>query len=86
MIRYPEQLVLIEGFLGVPPAERERKVYFLQNLRTRFIKIGVSNNPKSRMKDLQTGSADPHEFLAIFPGDERDEARLGNYIHESLSP
>lgn len=46
-------------------------VYLIQNLETSKYKIGISKNPKKRIKQLQTGSGEEikliHEFKSEFP-------------------
>lgn len=46
-------------------------IYLIQNLETSKYKIGVSKNPKKRLKQLQTGSGEEikliHEFKSNFP-------------------
>lgn len=39
-------------------------VYIIRQGTTRFFKIGVSNNPQNRLKNLQTGN--PHQLKLVF--------------------
>ena len=45
-------------------------IYLIQNLETSKYKIGISKNPKKRVKQLQTGSGEEikliHEFKSEF--------------------
>lgn len=55
-------------------------IYFIQGENGGAIKIGLSNNPKSRLKQLQTGYPDTLKILLIILGDEKVERQL----HEEL--
>lgn len=43
-------------------------VYFIQNTRTKSVKIGSSNDPRSRVCQLQTGCPDRLALLGFAPG------------------
>ena len=47
-------------------------IYLIQNLETSRYKIGVSKNPKKRIKQLQTGSGEELKLIHTF---ETDNAR-----------
>lgn len=55
-------------------------IYYVADTVNDVVKVGISRNPWSRVKDLQTGSASKFELLATLKTDERSE-RL---IHEKL--
>lgn len=58
------------------PAEAERHVYFVQ-AENGLIKIGVSNDPRARLRSLQTGSPVDLTLLGAAPGRGREmEAEL----------
>ena len=46
----------------------KNKIYFIQDLKTGLIKIGKSNNPKLRLKTLQTGSSSELKLLKTISG------------------
>lgn len=51
-------------------------VYFIAPEDRPVVKIGKANNIKSRIRELQTGSADRLRLLAAIQGDERQEQQL----------
>ncbi len=51
-------------------------VYFIQNTVTGNIKIGISNNPSSRLYSLQHATVDHLVILLITEGTAEDEAGL----------
>ena len=57
------------------------KLYIIQSDITGDIKIGRSNNPKSRLKQLQTGSPKKLKLLVEIPNAGHYEKRL----HQKLS-
>lgn len=57
-------------------------IYFIKNVVTGNFKIGFANNPRKRLKDLQTGSADKLVLIKILEGDQWREATL----HEQFAP
>ena len=46
----------------------KNKIYFIQDLKTGLVKIGKSNNPKLRLKTLQTGSSSELKVIKTIPG------------------
>ncbi len=58
---------------AAPEGGREGFVYFIQNKRTKHIKIGKClNEPRWRVKELQTGSVDQLILLGVTPGASRE--------------
>jgi len=57
-------------------------IYFLQNERSKAIKIGFSNNPLARVRDLSTANSDALALLGVIPGD----VRLESDLHCRFSP
>lgn len=51
-------------------------VYLIRNAQANRLKIGYSNNPASRLRTLQTGSADYLELIRFVPGTLNDEKNL----------
>jgi hypothetical protein len=51
-------------------------VYFIKAKRSGLIKIGKANNPISRLKTMQTGSADRLTLLGYIPGSHAEESAL----------
>jgi hypothetical protein len=51
-------------------------IYFIQGQKTQLIKIGLAEDVKRRLSNLQTGSPDVLVFLGGFPGDEAIETRV----------
>jgi predicted GIY-YIG superfamily endonuclease len=50
------------------------------------IKIGVSDNPESRLKQLQTGAQERLRLIAKFPSNSRTEAfNLEKDLHDKLA-
>ena len=57
-------------------------VYFIEAIGTGQIKIGFSNNPTSRIKTLQTGSASKLILLGCINSDQSLESHLhGRFAH-----
>ena len=56
-------------------------IYFIRNIISGNIKIGFSDTPTKRLKDLQTGSADKLVLMKTIPGDKELEAD----IHQQFS-
>lgn len=48
-------------------------VYFVQGVHGGAIKIGYSNNPEQRLRELQTSYPDILRILCLIPGDEKRE-------------
>ena len=51
-------------------------VYFIQADKNGPIKIGVSNNPSARLRQLQTGSHASLNLLAVIDGDMKKEHEI----------
>ena len=53
-------------------------LYLIENTTNSQIKIGISKNPKRRLKNLQTGNGDRLKLIAQFdvPNDRHFEKRL----------
>lgn len=57
-------------------------LYFIQ-IGFGSVKVGVSSNPESRLKTLQTGCSKPLRLLVSIPFDSRKEAfALEKQLHE----
>jgi hypothetical protein len=46
----------------------EERVYFIRDVETRYIKVGIAVNVRARLKQLQTGNASRLELLGAIPG------------------
>jgi hypothetical protein len=51
-------------------------IYFIRNIETGEIKIGVGVRPRSRLKQLQTGSSATLELMGAIPGGIWEEREL----------
>jgi len=53
-------------------------IYFIQSPHDKRIKIGMSENPNLRIRDLQTGSSskESHVPLLVLPGGRKRESEL----------
>lgn len=51
-------------------------IYFIQDTKSKAIKIGVSHNPADRLKALQTAHSAPLVLLAVMDGGRQEEAAL----------
>jgi hypothetical protein len=51
-------------------------IYFIQDTRSKAIKIGTSRNPAARLKELQTAHAHPLVLLAVMDGGVTEEREL----------
>lgn len=51
-------------------------VYFIANRRRGLIKIGTSEDPRTRLLSLSNGGIDSLHLVAVVPGDERYESAL----------
>ena len=56
-------------------------IYFIKNIVTGNIKIGFSENPRKRLRDLQTGSAEKLVLIKTIEGNQELEQQL----HENFS-
>ncbi|MFN3891966.1 MAG: GIY-YIG nuclease family protein [Beijerinckiaceae bacterium] len=52
------------------------KVYFIQDMRTGAVKIGVSADPAQRLRQLQTGTSNRLCIIRALDGDDRAERWL----------
>ncbi|MFJ8855661.1 GIY-YIG nuclease family protein [Streptomyces sp. NPDC102437] len=52
------------------------RVYLIGSAASTLVKIGWSDNPERRLRDLQTGSPLPLQLLAVFEGGAVVEAKL----------
>lgn len=60
-------------------------VYLIVNKVENFCKIGFSNNPDARLKQLQTGNPYPLELISTIEGSIIDEKNLHNkFAHLSI--
>lgn len=59
-----------------------KHLYIIQSDVTGAIKIGMSKNPQSRLRQLQTGSPYKLKLLTIVKG----KGHLERSLHESLKP
>lgn len=64
-----------------PQAGTRRFVYFAEATGLGRVKIGVANDPQTRLRGLMTGSAVSLSLIGIMPGDES----LEREIHEKFS-
>ena len=58
------------------------QIYFIVDEECRFVKIGISRNPESRVKDLQSGNPIRLEVAYHFPGDGEGEKELHRYLKD----
>lgn len=59
-----------------PRSARIDQVYFIQDVETGAIKIGVSLDPKARLSQLQIGHPYQLILLGVMPGSRREEVEL----------
>lgn len=64
-----------------PDGASTESVYFIREEGTGNIKIGVTNNPSSRLSTMQTGNSNRLTLVHLIPGD----ARLAERIHNVCS-
>jgi len=57
-------------------------VYFIQQGHSGPVKIGYSSNPRKRIQELQTGSAERLYLLGSIEGDKTKENTLQNYFRK----
>ena len=55
-------------------------VYFIADLEKDVVKIGVSKNPKSRLKQLQTSNSNKLALLGYIEGNFPEEKQLHLYF------
>ncbi len=58
------------------------RVYFIGSARSKAVKIGVAEDPRTRLSALQTGNSQRLVLLAEMPGDERYE----RVLHRTFAP
>lgn len=58
-------------------------VYLIQSLEEGYYKIGVSKNPKKRLKQLQTGNSSELKLINFYPSEYAD--KIEKTIHNLLS-
>jgi len=46
-----------------------KRVYLIQSLENSYYKIGVSKDPKKRIKQLQTGNSSELKLVESYPSD-----------------
>lgn len=63
-----------DGILGYAPGPRTSVVYFIGDGDA--VKIGISKNPKKRLRQLQTGHPKKLSILATFPGAADEEMQF----------
>ncbi|MEW9855948.1 GIY-YIG nuclease family protein [Novosphingobium sp. M1R2S20] len=78
-IEAEETALVLEGYVVLQEKLSKSRVYFIQ-AASGPIKIGVSGNPQSRLKNLQVGSAEKLTLLATVPGGRFTEEQ----IHQRL--
>lgn len=57
-------------------------IYFIGSPCQNLVKIGLSNNPKSRLSSIKSGSSVPLKLIAFGEGDKHDERKLHNVFLE----
>lgn len=59
-----------------------KKVYLIQSLEEGYYKIGVSTNPKKRLKQLQTGNSSELKLIDSYSSEYADkiEKSLHNFL------
>ena len=62
-------------------AQRRQYIYIIEAGDFKHVKIGLSENPRRRVKQLQTGHHERLHLAVATPGTSADEGR----IHEELS-
>jgi len=72
-----------DGSEGKGKAPGSNYVYYVVATDSDVVKIGISRNPWSRVKDLQTGSASSFELLATLKTDVRSERELHKFFQDS---
>jgi len=60
----------------VEPQAPASWVYFIESKSSGLVKIGYSNNPQKRLKEIKTMSPELLELVAIMPGAKEDEFSL----------
>lgn len=58
-------------------------IYLIQNIETSKYKIGISKNPKKRMKQLQTGSGE--ELILINQYKTENARKIEKILHRKYS-
>lgn len=60
-----------------------KHVYLIQSLEEGYYKIGVSKNPKKRVKQLQTGNSSELKLIDSFPSEYAN--KIEKALHNQLS-
>ncbi len=80
LVKLPFKSAIYKG-----PKE-EVYVYIIENTHLHDTKIGISNNPEKRIKQLQTGSSRPLIIRYAIRFNNRDEAiKVENALHKKYS-
>ena len=58
-------------------------VYLIQSLEEGYYKIGVSKNPKKRIKQLQTGNSSKLKLISSYPSEYAN--KIEKSLHNILS-
>ena len=80
---YGYEFPAIPRYTGAYNIEREEYIYVIGMETTNFYKIGCSNNPLERLKNLQTANPLPLNVVAIFTS--TDMYSYESKIHEFLT-
>jgi len=48
-------------------------IYLIQSLENSYYKIGISNNPKRRIKELQTGNSSPLKLVETYQSEHAEK-------------
>ena len=60
-----------------------KHVYLIQSLEEGYYKIGVSKNPKKRIKQLQTGNSSELKLIETYPSEYANKIEIS--LHGILS-
>lgn len=73
--------VTSSGFTKVSLVKKEQMLYIIREKETNSFKIGVSKNPKSRLKELQT--ANPNTlFISLLFDTQKNAVILEKFLHK----
>lgn len=67
---------MLNDSISLPQNKQEYYVYLIQGERTKFTKIGISNNPEYRLQSLQLGSPDTLFIHSLLRCQSESNARL----------
>lgn len=65
------------SILAATTIPRRRFVYIIQSCTLRLVKVGLANNPRNRLRGLQTGSPDRLELLGAFISSQAPDLEIG---------